>query len=170
MKSFSIFFILPFVVQAVVIALDEWVFHVKRGLPRWERIGHPIDTASLLICFGFLLLVPFSGSALKWYGALAVLSCLLVTKDEWVHKEVCPASEQWLHALLFLNHPIVLTTAGLIWWRMGDLNAPAWLISFVPPIEWAHTLLWGQVAAITLFLCYQIIYWNFLWKPKNVSP
>ena len=34
-------------------------------------------------------------------SGLAIFSCLLVTKDEFSHKQDCPAAEQWLHAILF---------------------------------------------------------------------
>src|SRR5262245_55944652 len=107
---------IPFIIQLVVIGVDEVYFHLKRGLPRWERIGHPLDTLSVLFCFLFVLYIPFSSFALKSYIALAVFSCLFVTKDEFVHKHHCPASENWLHALLFLNHPVVLSALGLIWY------------------------------------------------------
>ncbi len=143
---------LPFILQAVVIGIDEYCFHLKRGLPRWERIGHPIDTLSVLLCLGFVLFIPYSGAMLKMFIALAILSCLLVTKDEFVHKHHCPASEQWLHALLFLNHPILLGCMGLIWARMSSL-----LPFLIAP------------AVFTLFFFfYQVIYWNFIWEePQN---
>jgi hypothetical protein len=138
----------PFILQSLVIGIDEYYFHLKRGLPRWERIGHPIDTLSVLICFGFVLLVPYSAAMLKVFIALAILSCLLVTKDEFVHKHHCPASEQWLHALLFLNHPIMLGCMGIIWARWNSL---------LP-------LLWVPSALTLLFFLYQVVYWNFIWE------
>jgi hypothetical protein len=96
--------LIPFAIQGVMIIFDEWVYHLKRGLPRWERIGHPIDTASFIICLVFVQLVKFSGAALLWYIALAVISCILITKDEFVHKHHCEGSEHWVHAILFINH------------------------------------------------------------------
>ena len=138
----------PFILQSLVIGIDEYYFHLKRGLPRWERIGHPIDTLSVLICFGLVLLVPYSAVMLKVFIALAILSCLLVTKDEFVHKHHCPASEQWLHALLFLNHPIMLGCMGLIWARWSNL---------LP-------LLMIPAALTLLFFLYQVVYWNFIWE------
>src|SRR5689334_19220146 len=104
---------IPFVIQGIAIALDEICFHRKRDLPKWERIGHPLDTLSVLACLLFILFVPYSsGGVLKGYIALAIFSCLMVTKDEFVHKHHCPAAEHWLHALLFLNHPALLTALG----------------------------------------------------------
>ena len=144
--------IIPFIIQSVVIGIDEGVFHLKRGLPRWERIGHPLDTLSVIICLMFVLCVPYSGPALKWYTGLALVSCLMVTKDEFVHKHHCPASEQWLHALLFINHPILLTCIGLIWKN---------------PTPFFTYFLMAQTFFAVLFFLYQAIYWNLIWKPKQ---
>lgn len=143
------FFFLPFVVQAVAILFDEFYYHHKRGLPKWERIGHPIDTLSLVACLGFVLWIPFSTKALLYYIILATLSCLLVTKDEWVHKEHCEGTEQWLHALLFLNHPLVLIGVGLLWWKGGG-----------------DLFFLGQFLFASLFCLYQTLYWNLVWKEK----
>ncbi len=139
--------LIPYFVQMVAIGLDEFIFHVKRGLPKWERIGHPLDTLSVLACFLFVLYVPYSPLALKIYIGLAIFSCILITKDEFVHKHVCPASEQWLHALLFVNHSIVLIVTGILW----------------PSLEGAYYLfLLLQAAFVFLFFLYQVIYWNFI--------
>lgn len=155
---------LPFIVQAAAIAFDEAYFHIRRGLPLWERIGHPVDTASVLLCMLFVLLTPYSAYALKWYIALGLLSCLLVTKDEWVHKHHCPATENWLHALLFLNHPLVLTLMGIFWWSLTAAQLPEWL----PSASTLHFFMQMQAASVAIFMCYQIIYWNFICK-KSVS-
>lgn len=154
---------IPFIVQAFAIGFDEYYFHIKRGLPLWERIGHPIDTFSVLSCFLFALFIPYSPLALKWYIALAVFSCLMVTKDEWVHKHHCPGSEHWLHALLFINHPIILTAVGLIW------ATPPWIQKWLTQPQMLHSFLLMQAAFTALFFSYQVIYWNFIWKEKQVS-
>lgn len=159
--------LIPFILQSIVIGCDEWYFHVKRGLPLWERIGHPLDTLSLIVCLGFLLLVPFSASAVKIYLGLGAISCLMVTKDEWVHKHLCPASENWLHALLFINHPLVLLSSGLIWWRTGAEEPAQWLTNWLTDPEPLRIILLGAAVAATGFMFYQIIYWNFLWQKKE---
>lgn len=141
---------LPFFIQFIVISIDEYFFHLRRGLPKWERVGHPLDTLSVIICLLFVLFIPYSTFALKWFAGLGLISCLLVTKDEFVHKHHCPAAEQWLHALLFLNHPILLACMGLMW-RKGSFS----------------TFLVAQTALATLFFFYQVIYWNFVWKSKT---
>lgn len=158
---------IPFALQAMCIFFDEYYFHIKRGLPLWERIGHPLDTLSVMACLAFVLFVPYSVVAMKWYIGFAVFSCLFVTKDEWVHKHVCPASEQWLHALLFVNHPVVLSAMGMIWWRMSSDTTPFWVQRWLDRPELLQSMLTGQAVAITLFCVYQIVYWNFIWKEKE---
>lgn len=148
MKSWV--FYLPFIVQAAVIFFDEFYFHIRRALPRWERIGHPLDTLSIIICLAYALVLPFSRIALVLFLILGVISCLFVTKDEFVHKEHCKASEQWLHALLFLNHPIVLFSMGWMWIQ-GERYRPFLLM---------------QLIVVSLFCMYQVIYWNVVWKEK----
>jgi hypothetical protein len=142
---------IPFIVQAIVIGLDEYI---------WERIGHPLDTLSVIACLFFVLLVPYEPSLIKYYVAVAVFSCLLITKDEFVHKHHCPAAEQWLHALLFVNHSVLLTAMGLMWPKLSGVDGFAWL----PPADILHPFLWIQVGFVTLFCLYQIVYWNFICK------
>ena len=142
---------LPFLVQGIVITLDEFIFHIKRELPKWERIGHPLDTLTVLLCILFVLFFPYSALNLKIFVALSVFSALFVTKDEFVHKHHCPASEQWLHALLFLNHPVLLTSMGLIW---------------AHPTPFFILFLKIQAGLVTLFGLYQVVYWNILYGKR----
>ena len=160
----DLFFYLPFLVQAIAIGIDEIYFHLKRGLPRWERIGHPLDTLSLLISLLFLIFVPYSWAMAKVYLGLALVSCLMVTKDEFIHKHHCPPLEHWLHAILFLNHPILLASAGLLWSASGD--GPAWLLEAVSDPSLFRPFLTIQAGLAALFMLYQAIYWNFVWKQK----
>jgi hypothetical protein len=160
--------LLPFLIQSIAIGIDECYFHLKRGLPKWERIGHPLDTLSLLVCIVFVLCVPFSAGALKVYIGLAIVSCLLVTKDEFVHKHCCPAAEQWLHALLFLNHPVILTCMGVIWPVIAGAKIPEWLL-WLDHAAILRGFLQAQVALVTCFMLYQIIYWNFIWKESQAK-
>ncbi len=159
--------LIPFVVQLIAMSIDEGYFHLRRGLPKWERIGHPIDTLSVLICFLFVLFVPFSSGALKVFIGLAVISCLLVTKDEFVHKHHCPASENWFHALLFINHPIILTATGLIWYALLPQTKLNWVVEWLSQTEMLHTFLIVQAFSTALFMIYQIVYWNFIWQEKQ---
>lgn len=159
--------LLPFLIQTIVIMIDEFYFHVRRGLPKWERLGHPLDTLTVLGCFAFILFVPYSQFALKLYIALSVFSCLFVTKDEFVHKECCSVSEQWLHALLFLNHSVVLTVTGFLWLVIDKADTPLWLSGLLPYVNEIRTLLLFQTGFIAIFCVYQLIYWNLIWKDKE---
>lgn len=135
--------IVPLALQGAAMLIDEGVFHRRRGLPRWERIGHPLDTLTLAVCLAWLVAVPPGRSALAVYIALAAFSSLFVTKDEPVHARLCDGGEQWLHALLFVLHPIVLAMLGLLWWTGG------------------HPALLAVQLGLTLgFGIYQTVYWN----------
>jgi cytochrome bd-type quinol oxidase subunit 2 len=162
-----IWLLLPFLVQVLVISIDEFYFHHKRGLPKWERIGHPLDTLSVLLCFLFVLCFSFSSTTLPMYVILALFSCVFVTKDEFIHKECCPASEQWLHAFLFINHPIVLTAAALIWPVIDGASLPQWMTGWQMHADLLRKFLIVQAVTIGFFLSYQIFYWNVLWKEKD---
>jgi hypothetical protein len=158
---------IPFIFQALVIAIDEGYFHIRRGLPRWERIGHPLDTLSVFICLLYVLIVHFSPTALLFYLILAIFSCIFVTKDEFIHKQLSPAAEQWLHALLFINHPIVFASTGLIWFAADHPQDASWVTAWLDHPEQIHTFLAVQTAMIGAFFAYQVIYWNVLWKEKT---
>ncbi len=117
---------------------DEFKFHHERGLKTWERIGHPIDSAFFIAPFIYAL---YSSNIYIFLG-LCFASCLIITKDEFVHTKECVALEQWLHSVLFIIHPIAFI--GL------------WLAR-----QKGYTqIIQVQVVVIFLFMLYQIIYWN----------
>jgi len=145
-------FILPIIFQSLLIIVDEFYFHLRRGLPRWERLGHPLDTLSFLLCFIYTLLFTPTMTHIWIYISLAVLSCLLVTKDEFVHTEHCTAGEHWMHALLFVFHPITLFAVYRFW-----LSSEY------------HLFLLVQSFAIFLFMFYQLIFWQFFGKKINAK-
>jgi len=140
--------ILPIAAQAIAMAVDEGYFHRRRGLPRWERIGHPLDTLSIAACLAWLVVAP-AGVALPVYAGLAVLSCVFVTKDEPIHARLCTAGEHWLHAMLFVLHPVVLAAFAWLWWAGY------------------HTALAVQLAAVLAFFGYQVVYWNLVRVPPR---
>lgn len=135
--------------QALVMLVDETHFHRRRGLPRWERIGHPIDTASVLACCLVALLCEPTPRAVSAYTALAIGSCLLVTKDEFVHSRECEPAEQWLHSLLFVLHPLMLIALAVLW------------------VEQTRAVLLAQTVATAVFGSYQAIYWNLIAAPRR---
>lgn len=160
--------LIPFALQILAMIFDEGYFHIRRGLPKWERIGHPLDTLSVLTCMGFILFIPFSTSSLIVYICLAAFSSILVTKDEFVHKDHCPASENWLHAVLFTLHPITLTCAGFMWPVVQGMEVTPWIARWLDNPEQLHLFLRVQFGATALFILYQIIFWNIIWKDKPV--
>lgn len=140
--------------------VDEFYFHQQRRLPKWERWGHPLDTMTVIACFAFLFFSEPNQLNLAIYSALAIFSCLFVTKDEAVHLKYCTVYEAWLHSILFVLHPLVFISAGLIWASSlsADLNM---LTEF-------QFLILGQMIITTGFLIYQIGYWNFYAKNADI--
>jgi Ni/Fe-hydrogenase subunit HybB-like protein len=136
-------FLLATAAQGFVILFDEFFFHRKRGLPRWERIGHPVDSFTVLICLLFLAFTERTHTNEMIYVGLALASCLCVTKDEWVHRKLCGAEEMWLHSVLFILHPLVLFTGMAEW-------------------EDSRSLILGAAGGVFVFMVYQITYWNFV--------
>jgi hypothetical protein len=143
--------LLPFFLQACVMFFDEFYYHRKRGLPKWEIWGHPLDTLSVLCCFYFLTHNEANRENLYIYISLSSLSCLFVTKDEWVHSKLCCTGEMWLHSMLFILHPLLLTAAGVLWF-------------YKDIFEGSQTFLLVQPYIITAFMLYQILYWGLPWK------
>lgn len=160
-------FVGPFALQAVVMMIDEFICHHKRGLPRWERLGHPLDTLSVLACFACVAFTRQTPQTLALFAGLSVFSALFVTKDEGVHTALCGAFEQWLHALLFVVHPLIFVTSGFIWalrdgiLSAADLGLEAWQGAFL------EVLLQGQVWVLGGFLIYQVVFWNFIYQRRS---
>lgn len=139
---------IPFLLHGLLMIVDE-VIHEKRGLATWERRGHPLDSLTVMACFFFIHFFSPNQTNTLIYLVLAIFSTLFITKDEWVHHKECDAFEQWLHALLFILHPIALFLAYHLW-VTGELP---WLMQGLP---WVAT---------ALFL-YQLLRWNVPWPKK----
>ncbi|MBY0517612.1 MAG: hypothetical protein K2P81_11920 [Bacteriovoracaceae bacterium] len=60
-----------------------------------------------------------------------------------MHKDLCLATEQWLHAVLFVLHPLLLGTAAWLWLHGQEM-----------------TFLKIQGVIAVCFMLYQIIYWG----------
>jgi hypothetical protein len=139
----------PVISQMLAMFADEFIFHHRRGLPRWERIGHPLDTLSAALCYGWLVVVPATAPhALSVYVGLCAFSCVLITKDEFVHARLCEPSEAWLHAVLFVLHPLVFLALGMVWASADS----AWLLK-------------AELLLTVGFAAYQLGYWT-LWRPR----
>ncbi|MGE3610322.1 MAG: hypothetical protein AB7I27_12090 [Bacteriovoracaceae bacterium] len=137
------FLFYPFCLQGIIMLWDEFYYHHRRELPKWERIGHPLDTITVLTCAVFLLMKSYNETNLEIYFSLALFSTIFVTKDEWVHTEYCSGEENWLHALLFILHPISFISAGYLWMH-----------------ESRHLFFLFWPLALFLFLIYQIFRWG----------
>lgn len=134
--------LIPIVLQALVMVVDE-AYHRTRGLARAERVGQPLETSTIVLALAWLLAAePGSPAGLPVYLALAVGSTLLVVKDETAHAAHCSTGEQWLHAVRFVLHPLVLAAFGYLWW------------------SGAEGLLAGQLGITFAFAVYQAVYWN----------
>jgi len=153
--------LLPLAVQGLAILVDEFHFHFSRGLPRWERIGHPLDTFTVLAPLLWLIFTAPSERNLIVYIVAAAFSCFFVTKDEFVHAEVCPPAEHLNHAVLFIAHPLVFAALALLW---PLYHAPVGAIAWLEPFRGLEFALPAQAAALALYMIYQAVYWNLIWK------
>jgi len=146
--------VVPTVVQGLAMSVDEGWYHRRRGLPRWERIGHPLDTLTVVACYAWTLAFSFehAGAPLA-YAILAVFSCVFITKDEFIHASRCSPGEIWLHSVLFVLHPIVLGATGYLWFLGGH-----------------RALIVGQLVIALGFAAYQFVYWRFLWQAPQSNP
>ncbi len=145
--------LVPAALQMLAMFFDELVFHRARGLPRWERVGHPLDTLTAAACYAWLLRSPPEAPhALAVYVALCAFSCLFITKDEFVHARLCAPTEAWLHGVLFVLHPIVFLAFGVIW----RLKLAPWLIA----VELGLTL---------ALLLQQVVYWRYFGREPIVA-
>jgi hypothetical protein len=153
----------PLVAQSTAMAFDELYFHRKRGLGLWERIGHPLDTLTVLVCIAWVALAAPSPAHAAVYVGLAVFSCLFVTKDEFVHARRCTPGEHWLHAILFLVHPLSLASLALLW---PSLHPPVADLQRLPAITSAARIITAQFVVTASFCVYQTMYWNLPWKKR----
>lgn len=144
-------YLFPIFFQGLVLFVDEFYFHLKRGLPRWERFGHPLDTFTFLACLLFTLFSQPTQANIFVYVGMSAFSCVFVTKDEFVHAEKCTAGEQWMHSLLFLLHPVSLFCFYRLWIDRDFQD-----------------ILFLQSGVILSFMIYQIIFWHFFGRRDDV--
>lgn len=140
--------VIVWVIQGLCMFVDEFYFHHKRGLGRWESIGHPVDTFFFLLPFIVCLNFAPAEVSENIFIASSIISTLIITKDEWIHTEQSSPSENWLHSLLFILHPLSLGVLYFYW-----QNDEKFLIIF-------------QTGIISLFFIYQVVYWNILKKDR----
>jgi hypothetical protein len=167
--TWAAWLLVPLVVQTTAMGVDEGLFHRRRGLGRWERVGHPLDTLTVLACLGWVLRVGPGARAAAVYVALATLSCLFITKDEAVHARQCSAGEHWVHALLFIVHPVSLAAVALLWPAVHAHRDGAALPSWLAPTAPFAPLVSIQAVLTAAFFVYQTVYWSFAWPRRAQS-
>jgi len=160
--------LLPLLVQGLAILVDEFWFHLRRGLPRWERLGHPLDTLTVLAPICWMVFTLSTTRNVTIYIVLCMFSCIFITKDEFVHAGLCDPAEHLNHAVLFLAHPLVFATLGLLWPLFhspgGALDPQlAWLEMF-RGLELALPV---QAGALVCYMMYQTVYWNLIYRPRE---
>lgn len=135
------YFAISLGIQGALLMYDDVVLHRRRGLPRWERIGHPIDAFffTLPIALGAIC---GSDTPSGVYWTLSLLSCLIILKDEWVHVGRIEALEATVHAALFVLHPVTLFAA----WKLAQTGQTVGL--------------WLAWIALLGVVSFQTIYWN----------
>ena len=138
-----ILFIVVATLYVTATLVDEFLFHRNRGLHRREIIGYPINTLTVIACLLFLALAERNAFTEKIYYFLAIVSCLSITKDEWVHRKACSGGEMWVHSVLYILHPLLLFIAMLGW---EDHRAAFLALS----------------GGLTIYLFYQVTYWNLI--------
>ncbi len=136
-----------FALQAVLMLVDEFVCHYRREVPRWERVGHPVDTFTVFLPLAVAVFFSPTSTTEILFIALSVFSCVCITKDEWIHTRHCAGFEHWLHAVLFVLHPVLFFVAYQIWQDTAGNPIGA-------------VLLKGQTAAVFIFFLYQVWFWN----------
>lgn len=140
---------------------DEFYFHHKRKLPKWERIGHPIDTLFFIFCYCLVIFFPLTQFYIILFLIFSVISSFIIIKDESVHKKYCATPEQFLHAILFILHPIILIILFLCWPLFSEISHPKFVELNLLNLK---KFIIGQFFLSIIFLFYQIIYWNFIFK------
>ena len=114
-----------FLVHGAAMVVDEAWFHRRRGLPRWERWGHPADTLTVLsaTCWPWPCRAAPPGFAV--YAGAAALSTLFVTKDEWIHARTCTGRGDVAACLPLLPAPGAAFPGRLHGWASPAPPPPA---------------------------------------------
>ena len=156
------FLLAPFLLFSAVLSVDEMYYHRKRGLPKWERVGHPIDALASAFAWAWIALNdynPNDPTNLYVYIGLVAFACFLSTKDEWIHSELCPPGEQWMHSMMFMLNPTHFFVGGFIW-----VCAPAALSTPVGPWQESAQMLYLLIPiyAISNFFVAisNFVYWH----------
>ena len=137
---------LPFIIQGLLMGYDEHL-HKKRGLGAWERLGHPVDTLTVFAPLSLAATTDYTEDRLVIFIILSVFSSVFITKDEFIHTHECDARENWVHAMLFVLHPMIFICTGILW----KYHPEDHFLSLQPVL-------------VIIFMMYQIFRWSLKWK------
>jgi hypothetical protein len=143
-------FYYPFILQGALMTADEFYFHERRGLPKWEKIGHPMDSLLTFVTLSIPAVFPYTVLMFKVFVGFSIFSSLFITKDEFIHCGRCSKGEHWVHAMLFILHPVVFMMTALIWMKSSN-----------------DIFLKLQPLIVVGFMFYQIIRWSFSWSKRQ---
>lgn len=145
------------VLHGILFRIDEFKFHRKRGVQKVELINALFDGFLFLSALAIPLFADFSYWAEKIYIALAIVSCLSISKNEFFYKGL-EFGERVTHSLLYVLHPVILF-AYYDGWKVNyfDKHYYVWLVQLL------YVFLGFQAVA------YQIIYWNYIYDPKTAG-
>jgi len=150
--------LLPLVEQGLAILVDEFYFHFARGLPRWEHLGHPLDT------FTVLAPILWQGFSLQSHGNLT---------DYIVppHSRACSSSRMNSYMPMLARRPSTSMpcSSSCIHWFLPRWPCSGLYITRPPErscgsnrfAAWASALP-IQAAILTLYMIYQDVYWNLI--------
>ncbi|MBS1985442.1 MAG: hypothetical protein JST16_14850 [Bdellovibrionales bacterium] len=120
-----------FAAHYALLILDETKNHSRRPIGRRERMGLILDALMLAWLASFVFFVKYSEGMAFVYGALALLTLLLVTRQE-LHVRECDRRERWMHSLLFISYPLVVITLAAFWPFVSGLS---WIVRSVLPFS-----------------------------------
>jgi hypothetical protein len=148
--------LLPLVEQGLDILVDEFYFQFARGLPRWEHLGRPLDT------FTVLAPILWQGFSLQSQGNLMVY----VVPP---HSRACSSSRMNSYIPMFALRPSTSMpcSSSCIHWFLPLLllcHAPAGAIVWLEQVLGRASALPIQAAILALYMIYQAVYWNLIWK------
>ncbi|HEY7544568.1 MAG TPA: hypothetical protein VID27_06790, partial [Blastocatellia bacterium] len=116
------------------------------------------------LCWSVILVTEPTPTSIAVYTGLSIFSCLFVTKDEWMHAKFCRAGEHWLHAMLFILHPLSFLSAGLMWGAINSTRTNSQPFGWIRYEGFERTFLIVNATLTLFFGLYQLIYWNMIWK------
>ena len=142
--------------QVILFHVDEYYFHRKRGLSKYEIASAITDGAFYVLPLIIATFAKFDSIWKTIFIVLAGISCLSIAKNELFYPAL-QVKERIIHSLLYVLHPILLYSF-YISWKGNFFDAY--------PNFWILQLLYVAIGFKTVI--YQIIYWNYI--HENPKP